>query len=100
MACDILCKRREHDVKADAYSLLIAPIGIDGMLEIGWEYKKRAVPHLHDNLIGILGGEFRDRWPDNCGLNPRVVKIYSICFRMSLNVVNTAQEVVRMSMRW
>ena len=59
-----------------------------------WKYEKRSVGHCHNDLIGVLGGQFRRRLPDQPRLIPRIVKIDGVCARMRLYVVNAAQEIV------
>jgi hypothetical protein len=53
---------------------------------------------LTTTLVGVLGREFHDRRPDNTGLISWVVKVYCVCARVSANVINAAQEVIRVAM--
>ena len=69
-------------------------MGIDGVWQPSWKYEKRSVHHFHNDLIGVLGGQFRHRWPDDPCLISRIVKIDGIGALVRLGVVNTAQEVV------
>jgi len=64
------------------------------MLQVGWKYQHRSVLHSHDNLIGVLGRELKDRWPDDPGLIARVVEVNGVRARMGPDVVHAAQEVV------
>ena len=67
-------------------------MGIDGVWQPSWKYEKRSVHHFHNDLIGVLGGQFRHRWPDDPCLISRIVKIDGIGALVRLGVVNTAQE--------
>jgi hypothetical protein len=60
----------------------------------GRKYEKRSVGHFHNDLIGILGGQFRHRRPDDPRLVSRVVKIDGIRALVGLDVVNAAQEII------
>src|SRR6266700_3841018 len=64
----ILRERRKHDVEADADSLFFARARVDGVLQVGRKYQHRSGLHSHDDLIGILGRELDDRWPDDPAL--------------------------------
>ena len=76
--------------------LILSPaeVCIDGVLQPSWKYKKRSVCHFHNDLIGVLRGQFRHRWPDDPCLHSRIVKIDGICSLVRLGVINTAHEVV------
>ena len=69
-------------------------VGIDRVLQPDRKYQKRSVHHFYNDLIGVLGGQFRYRWPDDPGLVSRIVKIDGIRPRVRPGIVNTAQEVV------
>ncbi len=58
------------------------------------KYEKRSVSHLDNDLIGVLGGQFRHRRPDDSGLISRIVKIDGIRSLERLDLVNAAQEIV------
>jgi len=53
-ACSDSRERREHDVEADADSLLFARARVDEVLQVGRKHEHRSVLHTHDDLIGIL----------------------------------------------
>jgi len=89
-----LCERREHDVKADADSFLLAHVVVDGVFQIGRKYQKSAVGHLNYDLVSVLRRKFHDRWPDNIGLTSRVMEVYCVCAWLSSNVIDAAQKVV------
>jgi len=55
-------------VEADADSLFVARTRVDGMLQVGWKYEYSPILHSHDDMVGILGRELDDRWPDDPGL--------------------------------
>ena len=90
----ILRERREHDVEADTDSLFFARARVDGMLQIGRKYEHRSVLHSHDDLIGILGRELDDRWPDDPALSAWVMEVDCVRTRMGSDVVHAAQEVI------
>src|SRR5437867_12992795 len=90
----IFRERGEHDVEANADSLFIARVAIDGVLQIGGEHQKSSVRHPDYNLVSILGSEFSNRRPDNAGLISRVMKVYCVRTRASSNVIDAAQEVI------
>ncbi len=64
------------------------------MWQPSWKYEKRSVGHFHHDLIGVLGGQFRHRRPDDPRLISRIVKIDGICSLVRPDVVNAAQEIV------
>ena len=64
------------------------------MLQVGRKYEHRSVLHSHDDLVGILGRELDDRWPDDPGLIARVMEVDGVRTRMGPDVVHAAQEVV------
>src|SRR5713226_10276679 len=58
----------KHHVEADADSLFGAAIGIYRMHEPSGEKEQGAVPHIHDDLVGVVGGEFGHWRTDDYGL--------------------------------
>ena len=64
------------------------------MLQVGWEHEHRSVLHSDDGLVGILGRELDDRWPDNPGLIARVMEVDGVRTRIGPDVVHAAQEVI------
>ena len=84
----------EHDIETDAYSCLIAAVGIHLMAQPSGEYQYRAGRHRHDDLIGILRVQFRYRRFDDGRLRSRVVKVNGIGALFRLDIVNAAQKMV------
>src|SRR5882762_8964612 len=64
------------------------------MLQVRWKYEHRSVLHSHDDLVGILGRELDDRWPDDRGLIAWVMEVDGVRAWMGPDVVHSAQEVV------
>ncbi len=56
----------------------------------GREHEKSAVAELDHHLIRVLGGEFRDRWPDDPRLRPGVVKIDGVGAFVGAQIVDAA----------
>ena len=77
---------------------LVAGVGRNGMLQIGGKDKQGAVLDGDHDLVGILSREFHDRRPDDAGLTSWVVKIYGVGAVLCANVVDSAQEVVGVTM--
>ena len=90
----VLREFRKHNVETDAYSFADPKVGIDGVWRPGWKYEKRSVSHCHNDLIGVLGGQFHHRRPDDPRLISRIVKIDGIRSLVRLDVINAAQEIV------
>lgn len=64
------------------------------MPQEGRENQQRTVLHSHDDLVGVLGRELDDGWPEDPGLIPRVMEVDGVRTRMSPQVVDTAQKIV------
>ncbi len=70
------------------------------MCQVGWEHQKHPVAHRHHDLICILGRKFGNRWSDDAGLRPWIVKVDRIRSGMRANIVYAAQEIVRMAVNF
>lgn len=81
---DRFCEVGKHDVETDAYSCLIAAVGVDRVRQPGREQKQGPVGYRNHDLIRVLGGKFRDRWLDDIRLRPRIVEIDGVRPVMSL----------------
>src|ERR1700731_4637438 len=93
---EILCKSGEHDIEADADSLLHARIRVDGMWHVGRKDEQRPILHSQNHLVGIAGREGHHRRPNDAGLAPRVMEVDGVRTRVGTEVVDATQIVVRM----
>ena len=67
------------------------------MRQVRREQEERSVVDRNHDLIGILGGELRHWRPDDARLASGVVEIDDLRARVGANVINRAQEVIRMT---
>ncbi len=72
----------------------MASVGIDRVGQPGRAHEKGAVLDRHDDLIGILGGEFRHRRPDDSRLRSWIVEIYGAGPFVSLHVIDAARKIL------
>ena len=91
-----LCVRREHDIEAHADAHVRALIRVHGVLEVGGEKQQRPVLDPHDDLVGVLGAQLRDRRPDDAGLRARIMKVDRVATWPYMDVVDATEEVVGM----
>ncbi len=64
------------------------------MLQVGWKHEHRSILYSHDDMVGILGRELDDRWPDDPGLIARVMEVDGVRAPMGPDVVHAAQEII------
>ena len=68
------------------------------MLQPRRKHQQHAVLDVDDDLLGVLGGQFRDRWPDDCGLCSRIEEIDGVGTLIDPHIVHAAQIIIRMAM--
>ena len=62
------------------------------------ENQNVAILYLHDDLIRVLCGQLRYRWPDDIRLGSRIVKVNRISPLICSYIIDATQEIVGMVM--